>query len=481
MTTIVAPTKRPELVEHIDGELHLNFHEGQSRMWESPARFIAGFAGTQGGKTSFAPWWLNREITNVFNRMKESGANLTEGIGNFLAVTSTYDLFKMAMLPALLNVFVKELGIGRYWAGDRIIELSENLVPNGRFWAYDSGSKDAPMFGRIILRSAEAESGLEATTASAAWLDEVGQPEFTLQAWEAILRRLAIAQGRALLTTTIYNLGWLKQEVYDKWANGNKDFDVIQFSSMSNPAYPMEEFERARASMPGWKFDMYHRGLFARPEGLVYSSFDEQGCTIEPFKIPEEWQLLYGHDFGPNNPAQLRYAYDLGTGLFYVTREFKPGGMSVQGQVSQLKKSSEGYSVLMRRGGAHPEQGWRNNYTQHGWPISEPTVRAVDVGIARVFALHKRNAIMVFNDCKGYLDEKLSYSYKMDGNRSTDEIQAKSHYHYMDAERYILAGFFDRMGSQGPKQTHSANFGGDKKKNERKARYFGEKKKRAMA
>ncbi len=474
----VAPIKRPQLVEITpEGEVQLHFHEGQSLTWESKARFIAMLAGTQGGKTSFAPWWLNREINAAFELMRSMGQDLSKGLGDFLAVTSTYDLFKLAMLPALRNLFEDILHIGHYWAGDRIMELSENLVPYGKFWARDVGSKDAPMFGRIILRSAEAESGLEAATIKAAWLDEVGQPEFTLGAWEAVLRRLAINQGRALLTTTIYNLGWLKQEVYDKWMAGDSNFDVIQYDSTTNPGFPREEFERARSAMPTWKFNMFYRGLFTRPEGMVYSSFDEQACVIEPFTIPEDWQMLVGHDFGSNNPAQLIYAYDPGMGLFYLVQELKPGGMSVQGQVSQLKRVTKGHYVLMRRGGSHQEVGERGNYTQQGWPIAEPTVRSVTVGIERVFALHRRNAIMVFNTCKGYLNEKLSYSYKLaPGYGATDEIENKSRYHYMDAERYILSGFFDRVGSRMPNQKHSGNFGGDKSEDKRRPRRFGESK-----
>lgn len=468
--------KVPQLVEIRDGELHLNFHEGQSAAWESVARFVAMLAGTQGGKTSFAPWWLNREITVAYEKMRDSGADLSKGIGDFLAVTSTYDLFKLAMLPAMRYLFEDVLKIGHYWAGDRIMELSENLEPGGRFWAFDTGSKDASMFGRIILRSAEAESGLESATVKAAWLDEVGQPQFTLQAWEAILRRLAVNEGRALLTTTIYNLGWLKREVYDKWQNGDRNFDVIQFDSTTNPGFPPSEFRRAQSNMPSWKFDMFYRGRFTRPEGMIYKTFDQTACVIEPFTIKPEWgwQILTGHDFGPNNAAHLIYAYDPGTGLFYLINEFKPGSMSVQAQVTQLTRATTGHTVHMRRGGAHAEDGWRNNYTLQGWPIAEPAINSVEVGIERVGALHSANAILVFNTCKGYLDEKMSYSYKQDSVfGSSDDIENKSRYHYMDAERYILGGFFDRAKSSGPTQRKSNTFGGGKQ--ERRPRRFGER------
>ena len=453
--------KRPELVEIKDGVLHLNFHEGQTRTWESKARFPAMLAGAQSGKTSFGPWWLNREITEAYGLMRDTGADLSRGMGDFLAATATYDLFKLSMLPALRYLFEDVLHIGYYWAGDKIMELSENLEPYGKFWAADKGSKDASMFGRIILRSADSEGGLESATIKAAWLDEVGQPKFTLQAWRAILRRLAIYRGRALLTTTIYNMGWLKSEVYDPWEKGDPDFDVIQFDSTDNPGFSKEEFERARHSMPAHEFDMFYRGRFTRPEGMVYKSFDQAACIIEPFKIPDNWQLLTGHDFGGNNPAYLVYAYDPGTGLFYVRNEGRPSGVSVAGQVTIFKRLTADYQVLMRRGGSHQEVGWRNNYTQNGWPIAEPTINSVPVGIQRVFDLHARNAIYVFNTCEGYLRQKTSYAYKPDATGTTsDDIENKARFHYMDAERYILSGFHDRVGVNKAHQRRSNVFGG---------------------
>ncbi|MCH8284717.1 MAG: hypothetical protein IIC20_09095, partial [Chloroflexi bacterium] len=63
----------------------------------------------------------------------------SESLGDFLAVTATYDLFLQKMLPELLEVFVRILGIGYYWAGTRTIELREGLVPGGKFWAGPKG------------------------------------------------------------------------------------------------------------------------------------------------------------------------------------------------------------------------------------------------------------------------------------------------------------------------------------------------------
>lgn len=166
----------------------LHMHPGQLRAWDSERRFVVVLAGTGGGKTTFGPWWLWREIQKC-------------GPGDYLAVTATYDLFKLKMLPALLDTFVYTLGIGRYKPSDRILE-----VPS--------------LQARIILRSAESDGGLESSEAKAAWLDEAGQDSFSIGSWEAVLRRVGKNMGRVLATTTIYNLGWLKSALYDRWQAG---------------------------------------------------------------------------------------------------------------------------------------------------------------------------------------------------------------------------------------------------------------------
>jgi len=156
----------------VDGDrMTLHLHPGQAQAWDSPRRLLFVIAGTQSGKTSFGPHWLHREIVNC-------------GPGDYLAVTATYDLFKLKMLPEMKSVF---LPMGWKWgASERILEKGKS---------------------RIILRSAQSDGGLESATVKAAWLDECGQDEFRLEAWEAVLRRLSLSQGRVLGTTTPCSMG----------------------------------------------------------------------------------------------------------------------------------------------------------------------------------------------------------------------------------------------------------------------------------
>jgi hypothetical protein len=403
-----------------NGRLTLALHPGQARAWASERRIVAIFAGTQGGKTSFEPWWLWREIAR-------------RGAGDYLAVTATYDLFKLKFLPALLEVFEHLLGTGRYWAANRVIELADPAT--GRFRARHA---DDPMWGRIILRSAESEGGLEASTAQAAVVDEAGQDAFTVESWWAILRRVALALGRVLLGTTIYNLGWTKAQIYDRWAAGDPTYDVIQFDSVENPAFPRAEYERARGTMPAWRFNMQYRGLFERPVGLIYDSFDDRRHVIPRFAIPPEWPRYLGLDFGGVHTAGMCYAENPATGQLIAYREYLAGGRTIAEHAAALLEGEpQGFRQAV--GGAKSEGQWRAEFGAAGLPVFSPEESSVEVGIARVYAQHKADGILVFDDLAGYRSEKGTYRRVLDANNEpTEAIADKSTFHRLDAERYII-------------------------------------------
>jgi len=223
--------------------------------------------------------------------------------------------------------------------------------------------------------------------------------------------------------------------------------EVYQSGTMDNIRLPDDYKDRVQ-EFEGVYYDRYVLGRWVGLEGLVYDSFDEKTCVISRFKIDDDahkdWPVYAGHDFGGSNPAAMFYIQDPATGYFYAFAEYLPGsGRSTYQHVLEFKRITGGHNVIKRIGGSHQEQGWRNDYTSQGWPIQEPKeqVRAVDVGIQRVYGQHKLNKVFVFSDLKEYLREKLSYMYQVKDGVTTDEIEGKSRFHLMDSERYILSDF----------------------------------------
>jgi hypothetical protein len=422
-----AATPGHTLWESGDGQLWLNQHPGQQRAWDSSRRFVAVLAGLQSGKTSWGPWWLAREIRRL-------------GSGDYIAATASYDLFKLKMLPALRACFERALHWGRYWSGDRIIELADPRT--GLFWAERA---DDPMWARIILRSAESGGGLESTTAKAAWLDEAGQDSFTLDTWHAVRGRLSLARGRCLFTTTVYNLGWLKTTIHDPAKAGDPDIELVQFDSTENPEFPPEEYAEAQASMPEWKFNMRYRGLVERPAGLIYDSFKDfiadshgaPGHLVPRFALDPKWQRYMGLDFGGVNTVAVLYAEEPGTRRLYLYRAYHAGSRTAKEHAAALLEGEP--MVPFCVGGSKSEGQWRREFRMAGLPVNAPDISEVEIGIDRVYGAHKRNEILVFDDLAGYRHEKMAYSRKLDANgEPTEEIENKSTFHVMDAERYII-------------------------------------------
>lgn len=415
-------------VEKIRRQVWLNLHEGQMQAWHSQKRFVFIIAGTQSGKTSFLPWLLAREIQR-------------QGPGDYLAATSTYDLFKLKLLPSMLEIFEHELRIGRYWAGDNVIEIAD---PAGKFWANRSAD---PMYARVILRSAVAKGGLESASAKAALLDEVGQDEFSLTAFEAVRRRLSLSRGRIFAGTTPYNLGWLKQQIYDRWERREIDYvDVIQFASTMNPLFSQQEFEEARATMPDWKFRMFYAGLFTRPAGQIYGDFvdedrDKGGHKVKRFAIPREWARYVAVDPGIINTAKLWAAHDPQADIYYVYREElgerKPATEHAQAALSLARANGE--RVVKWAVGAKSEKYWREDFSRAGCSgVVGPDVDDVEVGIDRVIQLLKQFRIYFFDDLSGLLDEMVRYSRELDDEgQPTAKIKDKAKFHRLDALRYL--------------------------------------------
>lgn len=421
MTTVQAKPFR-EMTR--DG-LMVHFHPGQGQAYDSMARIVAVICSTRWGKTVMGPHWLQREMA-------------LGGPGDYLAVTVTSTLFRQTMWSELNEVFCNIYKTFEWRAADRMFVSHEKV--NG-----------SPAY-RIIVGFAISPSSLESATAKAAWLDEAGQHEFSLEAWEAVQRRVSTSfvdtngkfheRGRIFITSTPYEHGWFKREIYDRWRDGDLEIDVIQGHALDNPTFSRQEYEEQRQKMPGWKFRMFYHGEFERPAGMIYDAFDD-ACIIPRKPLHPDWPRYVGHDFGLNNTAAVWFAHDPATGHLYLYRTYHQGGMHSYDHAAKFKELSEGENIIKRVGGSHQEQEIRDGYRLAGWPILESRVRDVWPGIDIVYGFHKRNALFVFSDQKEYLDELHSYSRKLDENYQPidEEIANKSKYHLMDATRYILSDF----------------------------------------
>ena len=424
------------MVELADnGTLRLNLHEGQTKAWDSDVRYTAVIAGSQSGKTVIGPWWLEREIRRC-------------GPGDYMVVAPSFQLMEKKVLPTFREVFEQYLGLGRYKGSPtRQFVYSQQAIANLAASAeqYPAWAKPGPV--NVFFGHAQDAEGLESATAKAAWLDEPGQKTFKLDSWQAIQRRLRIYKGRVLFTTTPYDLGWLEQQVYDRYKAGDPNYMVVNFSSPMNPLFDMAEYEAARDEMPLWKFRMMYDGIFTQPAGLIYDCYDERQHVVEPFDIPAGWKRYMGLDFGGTNTAGVHLANEQGTNNFYIYREYLTGGKTAAEHAHDLLRGEPG--LPQAYGGSKGEHQWRREFRDAGLPVRLARVSnaastgvqgIVEVGISRVYGALKRGNLYVFSNLHKLREEFGTYSRKLDEyGEPLEDIEDKEKYHLLDATRYVVS------------------------------------------
>jgi hypothetical protein len=405
-----------------EGKLRLSPHVGQYQAWQSRKRFVLVLAGTQSGKTSWGPSWLHREI-------------MACGPGDYLVVAPTFPLLERKLLPEFRKYFETVLGLGRYTSSPTRV-FTASAAGSRKLFGYTAEEPTHVLFGY-----AEDPESLESATAKAAWLDEADQRRFRVGSYEAILRRLSLAQGRVLLTTTAYRMGWVKRLLYDAWVAAGRehpDIDVIQFDSLANPAFPRAEYDRARRELPPWKFDMFYRGQFARPAGMIYDCFDAGAQVCPPFAIPHFWPTYLGLDFGGVHTAGIFIAADPQSSRLYCYREYLAGGRTAAEHVAHLLQG-EPRRPEAAVGGSGAEGQWRAEFGAAGLAVRANTVASVEVGIDRVYGAIKRGELQVFSTLTGLLDQFSRYSRELDeAGEPTETIADKHSFHYLDGLRYVV-------------------------------------------
>jgi len=393
---------------------------GQANLlWDEQARTLAAIAGTGGGKTQLGYWWL-------WKRMQDN-----PGYG-WLVAEPTFNMLAKIIINSTdpnrpdLITWLRLMGFSPdYHAVDKIIETS---------------------YGKVLLASADNPDSMQGAAVKGAWLDEGGM--MSLIAHQTALQRVSLMDGQELITTTPYNRGWLKTEIADK-ADGDY-IHVEKWSSIENPAFPKHVYEEMRSgpnAMQSYRFRMMYDAEFERPSGMIYNCFNADKCVIEPFNIPKSWPRYMGIDYGPVHTAVLWYAKSptkykgWPEGTYFAYREYLAGNKSIEQHVKDLNRLGRGENIARKTGsGVAAERQWKREYSEKGFYIQECKINDVELGIDRVFALHRTNKIVYFNTMKHTLSQKEDYRRKLDANQQpTNAIEDKADYHFMDAERYLVA------------------------------------------
>lgn len=408
-------------------KLNVNPHSGQKRLLESKARHVGGNAGRQSGKTEVAPYWILQEM-------------LKHGSGDYLVISSAFPLMDKKLIPTYLKFFKDYLHLS---TKDDFKEAKKKLFVHGTDFE-----------ATIFFGSATNANSLESSTALAAHLDEVGQDDFTADAYDAILGRLTRSRGRILYTTTLYNHSWYKREVFDRWKSGDPEYEVINWDSVVCPGFSKAEWEDRKKKMPTWKFNMQYRGIYDLPAGMIYNTFKdyvgEGGHLVNPFPILQssDWHLAI--DPGAVHTASGWFAEV--NGNYYLVRSYLDGNMTTKEHVKKAMRFPEFGRIRRAVGGAGSEQQFRDDWISEGIHVREPEIRDVEAGIDKVISLLKEGHFFIFDTPvnQWIIEQFRTYSRELnDKGEPTERISHKNEYHGMDMVRYFAVG----IDSQGDSST----------------------------
>lgn len=378
----------------------------QERTLDSTARYLAMLGGTGGGKTWWGPVWLGKKISID----KEAGVE----DARYLALGPTSDMARDQMLPYLEQHFKDTDLEGEWQAQKRIYQLK-------------TGAK-------IYFRSADKPERIEGHHFRAAWIDEPAQMKAYI--WPIIQGRTGYHRAQVLFTGYPTSMNWYYHDIFKRWETGDPDYDVIQFKSTDNPSYPKDEYERAKATLPGWLFDMRYDGKFRKPAGLVYPEFNES-LFVEPFDIPDNWPVYVGLD-----PSVFFGALFLAwnDGIYYAYSDY----------YTEILTRAEEHAKELNARVRGVVQAWIydparltdvNELAPHGIAPLARAKNPVLTGITTTTGFIKTGRLRVMRGrCPDLVDQMEKYSFPVDAvtGDKAGENPIKKDDHLPDCLRYIL-------------------------------------------
>lgn len=395
-------------------------HEYQQKIYASNKRFTAAVAGTGGGKTVVGALWTIRKIQEAIQKYGKA-------LG--MIVAPTYKVLSRATMPTFIeSLDYTALGIqagGRYFESKSYYEL-----PN--------------KWGKIWAQGADNPYGLEGGQFDFVWMDEGGQ--LGNKAFNAVTGRTGAKQGSILVTTTPYisneGFGPLHKVWMPAFQSGDQDYLMLHFPSIANPAYPQEEFERAKRNMTPETFKARYEGLFVAVEGLVYPAFNRTLVNLNMKQIKELLSecetVIGGLDFGWNDPfAGLAGCIDKDDVLWIWYERYK--SQTVMEVHADALPKFKNKSLLWYS--EHDPQNIRT-LKRAGHRIKRaPKHIGISAGIIMVNGRIYSNKLKVIeNRCPAAIAEAEQYHYPEKNEEVVGDKPIDKDNHAMDALRYLITG-----------------------------------------
>lgn len=406
-------------------------HDKQAIALRSTKPIVLLATGIQYGKTTVGALWMKRKMMRVNNAK-----------ANFIITSPTYKILSQSTLPP----FIKAMeSLGLYHRQDAVFE-SHGL-------------------GKCYFRTAtDPDSIVGITDVYGIYGDEAGL--YGLYFWENMQARAAFRKAQILLTTSPYTMNWVYKDLIRpklKGRDDRMDVDYIKASSIDNPYFPKDYYERMRKTMDDRRFNMMFGGDWNKMEGLVYDCFDEDLNGITPFKLPDGTKYYCGIDWGYTAPFCLVLRAITPTGEHYQITERYKTGLTILDMIGVAKQIKQYYPVeLFFCDPSAP--GNIEEFNRAGLP-SVAANNDISRGIGLHYELVKTQRYKLFTGDNRYsIDEYETYHYPSPDEEIKadkdirDRSPVKQNDHAMDANRYVTMAIFDGLHRKAPQVISHLDF-----------------------
>ena len=288
--------------------------------------------------------------------------------------------------------------------------------------------------------------------------------EITVSDWEYLIR---MSSGRGAVMDYAQTIGccnpasqthWIMQ----RWNKGTGPLKLFKTTHKDNPSIfdpetgqLTESGQRRLAALQrltGHRLQRLYYGIWAPPEGAIFSMYEEETHKVKAFTPPLDWPRFVGVDPFGAQIAAVWVAYDARGQAIHVYREYvQPFGVTTGAHVEQILKLS-GFSptgsptgsaehIFAWIGGGPSERQARMDFAGFGLPLQPSPVKEVWAGIDRISGLMREGRLFIHDCCVNLLSEIGDYRRKLNVKTGefSDVIENKDSYHCIDSARYIIS------------------------------------------
>lgn len=309
------------------------------------------------------------------------------------------------------GVWVKHVAGGRSWCG---------------FKSYEQGRKS-----------------FEGTAKDFIWNDEEPPEDCYIE----MLYRTATTRGICYVTFTPLQgmssvvKGFLEPENPEsenyKW--------YVQAGWKDVPHIPEEEKAALLATTPPYQIKARTDGEPSLGEGAIYP-IAESDVSVEPFKIPDNWQHLYALDVGWTRTAVIWGARNPATGIIYLYDEHYQGQGEPASHAHAIKARGPRIPGVIdpASSGSNQKDGSKlaQIYRDLGLTLTFAD-NDVIAGVTKVWQLLVSGELKVFTNCQSWFREFRKYHRDKKGIVKTND-------HLMDSTRYVCMAPLDRWQLKNP-------------------------------